>query len=108
MRRSGCPKWRADQKPASRARHHLTTLVRRLITGEADYPRSTWSCPHCQRPSGGPMVSRVSFPASGLSSTREGGEPVWHCAWPDSRCGFCVCRGSRLRPLLPVLCAISG
>lgn len=73
----------------------LCRRIRFTVTGEADYPH-TCSCPHCQRLSGGPMMSWASFPLSGLTWTGDGGEPVWHYTWPDSRRGFCPGCGSQL------------
>ncbi|WP_432141121.1 GFA family protein [Streptomyces sp. bgisy084] len=73
----------------------LCRRIRFALTGEADYPH-TCSCPHCQKLSGGPMMSWVSFPLSGLTWTGEGGEPAWHYTWPDSRRGFCPGCGSQV------------
>ncbi|MFF8789418.1 GFA family protein [Streptomyces sp. NPDC015125] len=73
----------------------LCRRIRFALTGVADYPH-TCSCTHCQRLSGGPLMSWVSFPLSGLTWTGEGGEPVWHYTWPDSRRGFCPDCGSQL------------
>ncbi|MCL7493083.1 GFA family protein [Streptomyces sp. MCA2] len=73
----------------------LCRRIRFTIVGKADYPH-TCSCPHCQKLSGGPMMSWASFPLSGLTWTEEGGEPAWHYTWPDSRRGFCPSCGSQL------------
>ncbi|WP_260639876.1 GFA family protein [Streptomyces angustmyceticus] len=58
--------------------------------------QGTCNCTHCQRLSGGPMMSWLSFPLSGLTWTGDGGEPAWHHTWPDSRRGFCPDCGSQL------------
>ncbi|MGA5266246.1 GFA family protein [Streptomyces lydicamycinicus] len=79
LRSGGCLCWR----------------IRFTVTGTPDYPH-TCSCTHCQRLSGGPMMSWVSFPLSGLTWTGDGGEPAWHYTWPDSRRGFCPDCGSQL------------
>lgn len=73
----------------------LCRRIRFTIAGEADYPH-TCSCRHCQRLSGGPMMSWVSFPLSGLTWIGDGSEPVWHYTWPASRRGFCPGCGSQL------------
>ncbi|MEU4730136.1 GFA family protein [Streptomyces sp. NPDC023588] len=64
------------------------------VTGDPDYPHAC-SCPHCQRLSGAPMMSWVSFPLGGLT-WNGGSEPTWHYTWPDSRRGFCPACGSQL------------
>ncbi|KUJ43326.1 glutathione-dependent formaldehyde-activating protein [Streptomyces albus subsp. albus] len=69
--------------------------IRFDVTGAPDYPH-TCSCGHCQKLSGGPMMSWVSFGFAGLTWTGEGGEPRWHYTWPDSKRGFCPDCGSQL------------
>ncbi|MFE9468650.1 GFA family protein [Streptomyces virginiae] len=63
------------------------------VAGEPDYPH-TCSCRDCQRLSGAPMMSWVSFPLDGLAWS--GGEPSWHYTWPDSKRGFCPNCGSQV------------
>ncbi|MFK0264736.1 GFA family protein [Streptomyces angustmyceticus] len=61
----------------------LCRRIRFTVTGSPDSPQ-TCSCTHCQRLSGGPMMSWVSFPLDGLVWTGDGGEPAWYYPWPDS------------------------
>jgi hypothetical protein len=73
----------------------LCGKIRYEVTGPEDYPH-VCSCPHCQRLSGGPMMSWVSFPVAGFKWTGPGGEPSWYYSWPDSRRGFCPNCGSQV------------
>ncbi|MFE2271398.1 GFA family protein [Streptomyces lavendulae] len=53
------------------------------------------SCPHCQKLSGGPVMSWVSFPVAGLVWT--GREPVWFYTYAqETRRGRCPECGSQL------------
>lgn len=69
--------------------------IRYEVVGPDDYPH-VCSCPHCQRLSGGPMMSWVGFPLAGFTWTGPGGEPSWHYTWPDSKRGFCGACGSQV------------
>ncbi|MEU6310650.1 GFA family protein [Streptomyces sp. NPDC047014] len=72
----------------------LCGLVTFTVAGEPDFPHAC-SCLHCQRLSGGPVMSWVSFPLAGLIWSG-GGEPSWYYTWPDSRRGFCPACGSQV------------
>ncbi|AOP49064.1 GFA family protein [Streptomyces lydicus] len=87
--------WSASPDGSPRSGGCLCRRIRFTVTGTPDCPH-TCSCTHCQRLSGGPMMSWVSFPLSGLTWTGDGGEPAWHYTWPDSRRGFCPDCGSQL------------
>jgi hypothetical protein len=69
--------------------------IRYEVTGAEDFPH-TCSCEHCQKLSGGPMMSWVSFPVAGFTWIGPGGEASWHYTWPDSKRGFCPRCGSQV------------
>ncbi|MEV0363066.1 GFA family protein [Nocardia fusca] len=62
-------------------------------TGDPDFPHLC-SCEHCQKLSGAPVMSWVSFPEEGFAWTGVGGEPAWFETFPQISRGFCPECGS--------------
>ncbi|CUU60920.1 Uncharacterized conserved protein [Parafrankia irregularis] len=74
----------------------LCGKIKFTVVGEPDYPH-TCSCPHCQKLSGGPMMSWVSFPLVGLVWTGASGTPSWYYTFEgETKRGFCPSCGSQL------------
>ncbi|MGY4963563.1 GFA family protein [Streptomyces sp. 900105245] len=72
----------------------LCGAVRFQVPDVPDAPHLC-SCRHCQKLSGGPVMSWVSFPLEGLVWT--GAEPVWFYTYPrETRRGRCPDCGSQL------------
>lgn len=81
---------------AARTGGCLCGKIRFTADGEPDYPH-TCSCPHCQRLSGGPMMSWVSFPLAGFMWTGDGAEPAWYYTFKgETKRGFCPTCGSQV------------
>ncbi|WP_419150655.1 GFA family protein [Nocardia vinacea] len=64
-------------------------------SGDLSFPHIC-SCAHCQKLSGGPVMSWVDFPREGFEWTGPGGEPFWYNTFPDSQRGFCGVCGSSI------------
>jgi hypothetical protein len=85
-----------DMVTAARTGGCLCGKIRFTAAGEPDYPH-TCSCQHCQRLSGGPMMSWVSFPLDEFAWTGDGGEPSWHYTFEgETKRGFCPTCGSQV------------
>ncbi|MFG3524761.1 GFA family protein [Nocardia nova] len=69
--------------------------IRFSATGEPDFPHLC-SCEHCQRLSGAPVMSWVSFPEKGFAWIGPGGEPTWFETFPQICRGFCPKCGSSI------------
>ncbi|WTZ55065.1 GFA family protein [Nocardia sp. NBC_01388] len=69
--------------------------IRFSATGAPDFPHLC-SCEHCQRLSGAPVMSWVSFPSEGFEWTGPGGEPTWFETFPQICRGFCPSCGSTM------------
>ncbi|WP_308706080.1 GFA family protein [Nocardia nova] len=69
--------------------------IRFSATGDPDFPHLC-SCEHCQRLSGAPVMSWVSFPEEGFAWTGPGGEPTWFETFPQIGRGFCPKCGSSI------------
>ncbi|WP_084483260.1 GFA family protein [Nocardia amikacinitolerans] len=83
-----CPTRRSDVNGGC-----LCGNIRFSATGDPDFPHLC-SCEHCQRLSGGPVMSWVSFPEEGFAWTGPGGEPIWFETFPGIGRGFCPACGS--------------
>ncbi|WP_055535904.1 GFA family protein [Streptomyces graminilatus] len=71
----------------------LCGSIRFEAAGLPDYPH-TCSCPHCQKLGGGPMMSWVSFPLTGVVFT---GELAWFYTYPgETKRGRCPVCGAQV------------
>ena len=86
----------SDTAAAPREGGCLCGKIRFAASGEPDYPH-TCSCKHCQRLSGGPMMSWVSFPLDGFAWTTGSDALSWFYTFKgETKRGFCSTCGSQV------------
>jgi hypothetical protein len=78
----------------------LCRMIRYTATGPTDGFPHLCSCEHCQKLSGGPVMSWAGFQVSNFAWDGLGGEPKWCYTFPgETKRGFCPQCGSSLAGL---------